>query len=46
MQEPQAQSQGWEDLEEETATYSTILAWKNPMDIGAWQATELHVTEH
>ena len=21
------------------ATYSSILAWKNPMDRGAWQAT-------
>ena len=29
-------------LEEEMATHSTILAWKNPMDTGAWQATELH----
>ena len=25
-------------LEEEMATYSNILAWKNPMDRGAWWA--------
>ena len=30
----------WEDpLEEGTATHSSILAWKIPMDRGAWQAT-------
>ena len=23
------------------ATHSSILAWKNPMDRGAWQATVL-----
>ena len=29
----------WEDpMEEEMATYSSILAWENPMDRGAWQA--------
>jgi len=34
------QSLGWKDpLEEEMATCSNILAWKNPMDRGAWQAT-------
>ena len=26
-------------LEEEKATCSRTLAWKNPMDRGAWQAT-------
>ena len=26
-------------LEEEIATHSNILVWKNPMDRGAWQAT-------
>ena len=26
-------------LEKEMATHSSILAWKNPMDRGAWQAT-------
>ena len=29
---------GWEDpLEEEMATHSSILAWRNPMDRGVWQ---------
>ena len=33
------QSLGWEDpLEEGMATHSSILAWKIPMDRGAWQA--------
>ena len=32
-------------LEESTATYSNILAGKNPMDRGAWQATVLRVTK-
>ena len=32
------QSLGWEDpLEEEMATFSSILAWRIPMDRGAWQ---------
>ena len=26
-------------LEKEMATHSDILAWENPMDRGAWQAT-------
>ena len=31
MQEMRVQSPGWEDpLEEETATYSSIVAWKIP----------------
>ena len=34
------QSLGWEDpLEEGMATHSSILAWKIPMDRGAWCAT-------
>ena len=34
------QSLGWEDpLEEGMATHSSILAWRIPMDRGAWQAT-------
>ena len=34
------QSLGQEDLlEKEMATHSSILAWRIPMDIGAWQAT-------
>ena len=39
MQETQVRSLGQEDpLEEEMATYSSILAWENPMDRGAWKA--------
>ena len=31
---------GWEDLPEKgMATHFSILAWKNPMDRGAWWAT-------
>jgi len=31
---------GWEDpLEEGMATHSSILAWRIPMDRGAWLAT-------
>ena len=31
---------GWENpLEKEMAIHSSILAWKNPMDRGAWGAT-------
>ena len=34
------QSLGQEDpLEEGMATHSSILAWRIPMDRGAWQAT-------
>ena len=37
MQETQVQSLGWEDLlEKEMATHFSTLAWKNPMDGGAW----------
>ena len=33
------QSLGWEDpLEEAMATHSSLLAWRIPMDRGAWQA--------
>ena len=33
-------SLGWEaPLEEGTATHSSILAWRIPLDRGAWQAT-------
>ena len=40
MWETQIQSLGQEDsLEKEMATHSSILAWKNPMDRGDWQAT-------
>ena len=31
---------GWKDpLEESVATHSSILAWRIPMERGAWQAT-------
>ena len=34
------QSLGWEDLlEKGLATHSSVLAWRIPMDTGAWQAT-------
>ena len=37
---------GWEDpLENEMATHSSILAWRIPMDRGAWQATVHGVSE-
>ena len=36
MPETQVRSLGWEDpLEEGTATHSSILAWRIPMDRGA-----------
>ena len=39
MQETWVQSPGWEDpLEEGTATHSRILAWRIPMERGAWWA--------
>ena len=40
MQETLVRSLGWEDsLEEGMATHSSILAWRIPMDRGAWRAT-------
>ena len=37
MQEMLIRSLGWEDpLEEEMTTHSSILAWRIPMDGGAW----------
>ena len=40
MQETRVQSLGWEDpLEEGMTTHSSILAWRIPMDRGAWRAT-------
>ena len=46
MQETQVQSLGQEDpLEKEMATHCSILAWKNPTDGGAWQATVLGVAK-
>ena len=39
-QETWVQFLGWEDpLEEGMATHSGILAWRIPIDRGAWQAT-------
>ena len=40
MWETWFRSLGWEDpLAEGMATHSSILAWRLPMDRGAWQAT-------
>ena len=40
MQETWVQSLGWEDPPEKgMATHSSILAWRIPMDRGAWWAT-------
>ena len=40
MWETWVQSLGWENpLEEGMATHSSILAWRIPMDRGAWQGT-------
>ena len=46
MQETWVQSLGWEDpLEERMATHSRILAWRIPMDRGAWWPTAHGITE-
>ena len=46
MRETSVQSLGWEDpLEDRTATVSSILAWRIPMDRGAWQATVREVAK-
>ena len=40
LQETWVQSLGWEDpLEEGMATHFSTLAWRIPMDRGAWRAT-------
>ena len=40
MRETWIRSLGWEGpLEEGVATHSSILAWRIPMDKGAWWAT-------
>ena len=45
MRETWVQSPGWEDrLEKGMATHSSILAWRIPMDRGAWRATVHGVT--
>ena len=47
MQETRVPSLGREDpLEEEIATHSSFLAWRSPMDRGAWQATVHGVTKN
>ena len=46
MQDTWVQSLGQEDpLEEGMATHSSILAWRIPMDRGAWQAAVLGVVK-
>ena len=46
MQETRVPSLGQEDpLEEGMATHCSILAWRIPMDRGAWRATVQGVTE-
>ena len=46
MQETRVQSLGREDpLEEGMATHSSILAWRIPMDRGAWQTAVLGVVK-
>ena len=40
VSEAWVRSLGWEDLlEKGVATHSSILAWRIPMDRGAWWAT-------
>ena len=47
VQEIRVLSLGQEDpLEEGMATHSSILAWRIPMDRGAWQATVHGVTQN
>ena len=46
MRETSVYSLGWEDpLEDSMATHSSSLAWKIPMDRGAWQTTVHGVTK-
>ena len=46
MWETWVQSLGWEDtLKEGIATHFSILAWRIPMDRGAWWATVHGVTK-
>ena len=40
------QSLSWEDpLEDDMATHSSILAWRMPMDRGAWWVTVRGITK-
>ena len=46
MWETWVRSLGWEDaLEEGMAAHSSILAWRIPMDRGAWRATVRGLTK-
>ena len=46
MRETWVRSLGWEDpLKEGTATHSSILVWRIPMDRGAWWATTQRVAK-
>ena len=46
MWETWIKSLGWEDsLEEGMAAHSSILAWRIPMDRGAWGVTVLGVSK-
>ena len=46
MQETQVRSLGGANpLEEGMATHTSILAWKNPMNRGAWRATVHGIAE-
>ena len=46
MRETWVRSLGWEDpLEEGMANHSSILAWRIPMDRGAWRAAVLGVAK-
>ena len=46
MQETWVQYLGWEDpLEAGMATHSSILAWRIPIDRGAWWAIDHSVTK-
>ena len=46
IQKTGVQSLGWENpLEEGMATLSSVLAWRIPMDRGAWQATVHGITK-
>ena len=46
MRETWVRSLGWEDpLEEGMATHSSTLAWRIPMDRGAWRAAAHRLTE-
>ena len=46
IQETWIQSLGWEDpLEKGMATLSSVLAWRIPIDKGAWWATVLGVAK-